>query len=113
MLEVIQALSPVLLLLALGLTGVRRRLVRQFTKASAFSEAAAIAPSRVRGLYEWWLKRPARASVLRRAPSDRWWLDRDAFSQYRSTRRRRALVVFAAVLAVVLIARGLAAWMRS
>jgi len=113
MLDVLRALSPVLLLLALGLSGTRRRLVRQFTEAGAFSEEAAIVPSRIRGLYQWWLKRLAGASVLRRASGDRWWLDRDVFRRYRSIRRRRAFVVFAVLLAVFTLAWGFAAWTRS
>jgi hypothetical protein len=101
MLDVLRALGPALFLVAAALVGSRRRVIRRFEQARAFSEAAALAPGSPRGLHRWWLARLTAVSVLQEAPGGAVWLDRNALAAYRSVRRRRALLIAGVLLAVV------------
>jgi hypothetical protein len=96
--EILRGLSPVFLALLVPILVSRRRLIRSFERAAATSPEAAITPSLGSPIRRWWLKRLAREGVLRSTSDGTHWLERGAWSTYRSVRRRRALVVFIVIL---------------
>jgi hypothetical protein len=86
----------------IALLASRRRLIRQFDRADAYTASGAIPLVRSSALHALWLSRLGRAQVIRSEIPDRYWLDRAAWLQYRDTRRRRGIVILL-ILATVLL----------
>jgi hypothetical protein len=104
--DFVQAAGTLLLVPAAVLVLRRRRLVRAFTIADAFAPDTALPASPARGRIDAWLMaRLAAAGVFRQA-GNAWWLDRDTWDRYRTSRRRRGLCVAAALLALVALLAG-------
>ena len=96
--DLLRGLSPLFLAVLVPIVVSRHRLVRSFEKAAATSPESAITPSLSGPIGRWWLKRLARDGVLRSTPDGAHWLEREAWSTYRSVRRRRAVTVLLVIL---------------
>lgn len=99
--EVLQVVAPLIAILAALSRRAERRLVERLRGGSALTAATAIAFAPAGRLERWRLGRLARAGAVRDAGPGTAYLDEDSYQVYRRTRRRRALVVLAAVLALV------------
>ncbi len=94
--------SPLFMIVAIALLGSRRRLVRSFERADATTPAAAFLPP-TRLLTRWWLHRLHRCGVLQATDDGAYWLRLEAWQRYRDARRRRGLLIFAVLGAIVVL----------
>lgn len=98
-------LAPVLVGVGLALAAARRRLVRRFLSVDATGPERAIAVPVSAVLARYWMGRLRTAGVVHAVPSGALWLDPQAWSAFRTARRKRALAVAAVALAALLLVR--------
>lgn len=101
--DALRIASPTFMVAVIALLASRRRLIRQFERADAYGASAAIPLARSSPLHALWLSRLGRARVICSETPERYWLDRNAWLQYRDSRRRRGIVILL-VLATGLLA---------
>jgi hypothetical protein len=87
-------------IIAALIVGTDRRIVRSLKEQHALSPDAAVPLPEHGSIWRWRVHRLMGRGVLLLAPTDRVYLDEAAWQAYRSSRRRRALIVLAILLPV-------------
>jgi hypothetical protein len=105
----LQAVSPFPAVFAALIIGTDRRIVRTLRNQHALSRDTAVALPERFGIWRWRVRRLVERGALVRVAPDRTYLDEAGWQAYRTSRRRRILVVLAIVLPVAV----LILWMNS
>lgn len=100
MVDAARVLAPILMIGVSVLLASRRWVVRTLERAGADAPERAVAPAARRPMDRWWLRRLERAGVLVPAAAGAYWLQRQAWADYRAARRRRGLAVASAIVAL-------------
>lgn len=93
------SLAPVVAILVLAWR--LRALVRAFVRLEAFSPESAVPATSLEVRRGPIFRRLLRRGVIATAGGDRYYLDQARYREWRSTRRRRALIVLAAVTLLI------------
>jgi hypothetical protein len=94
----LQAITPLPAIIAALIVGTDRRIVGKLRRENALSpESATVLPRRW-GIWRWRIQRLIGRGALVRVPPDRVYLDQAGWQAYRTSRRRRVLIILAIVL---------------
>ena len=105
----LQAVTPFPAVFAALIIGTDRRIVRTLRNQHALSRDTAVPlPARF-GIWRWRVRRLVQRGAVVQVAPDRSYLDEAGWQAYRTSRRRRVLVVLAIVLPVVVLFM----WMNS
>ena len=102
--DVLRVVGPLVGVCVGALMAMRRKFVRHYERCSAISPETAIArPQPLRGPVRWWHGRLLASGELHALGDGREWLDQEAWSRNRKTRRARALTIAGALIVLLVL----------
>lgn len=105
LIDLLRLVAPVVGVVAIVFRTAGLRMIRAFHSAGATSPERAITPPTGRIFGTFWLERLSGAGVVRPAEGGRYWLDPVALREFTAARRKRALMLLAALVAAVAVIR--------
>lgn len=101
----LRMLSPLMMVVAVVVTGADRHIVRAMRDNRATSPEAGVPFEPRNPIWRWRLRRLMGRGVIRVATGDRKYLDESQWQAYRWSRRRRAFVALGVAIPLALLVR--------